>query len=105
MDNAERVGAQLMEEIKALSGQYPCIGDVRGSGFFIGVEMVSDAGSMAPAPAVAERIVNGLKQRGVLIGTDGVDANVLKIRPPMVFNETHRAILLDALAATLSEQT
>ena len=103
MANAERVGQNLMDEIRNLATRYPLIGDVRGSGLFIGVELVKDQVTLEPAPNEASRITNSLRNNGVLIGTDGIHHNVLKIRPPLVFNDDHGEILLETLESAFNQ--
>jgi 4-aminobutyrate aminotransferase-like enzyme len=66
--------------------RYPIIGDVRGSGLFLGVELVRDRETLEPATEEAAFVANRLRERGILIGTDGPHDNVLKIRPPMPFS-------------------
>ncbi len=97
-EHAERVGAHLLGRLRPLVDRSPLVGDVRGSGLFIGVELVRDRETLEPAMADASDIVNRLREEGILIGTDGPHHNVLKIRPPMPFN-TEDA---DALASTLA---
>ncbi|HSV50908.1 MAG TPA: aspartate aminotransferase family protein [Burkholderiaceae bacterium] len=97
MANAQRVGAYLRSKLGALGARHALIGDVRGAGLFTGVEMVTDRNTKAPATAQTARIVNALRDRGVLLGGTGEHANTLKIRPPLVFSETHADLLVDAL--------
>jgi 4-aminobutyrate aminotransferase-like enzyme len=92
MGNAQRVGAAMREAIAGLSSAV--IKDVRGAGLFIGVEL-ADAESAA-------RIVNGMRERRVLISATGPGANVLKVRPPLVFAMEHAEVFLDALRAELA---
>ncbi|RJG44384.1 aspartate aminotransferase family protein [Mesorhizobium sp. DCY119] len=99
--NARDVGGYLLEELRTLATDYPLIGDVRGAGLFIGVEIVSDAFAKAPDAKTTTRIVNGLRDRFVLISATGPRANVLKIRPPLVFSRENADFLLDALRETL----
>lgn len=99
--NALDVGTYLMEGLKALSGRYHAIGDVRGSGLFIGVEIVADPAAKSPDAALTTRIVNGLRERRILISASGPRANVLKIRPPLVFSRENADMLIDALADVL----
>ena len=101
MENAERVGSMISAGITDLAKRHPCIGDVRGSGLFIGVDLISDPATLAPDSAMANRVANDLKEAGVLVGVDGRGANVLKIRPPMVFGDDHCAQLLDTLDRVL----
>jgi 4-aminobutyrate aminotransferase-like enzyme len=73
------------------------IGDVRGLGLFVGVELVSNRETLAPAAAEAAYVVNRLRECGILVSTDGPFHNVLKIKPPLVFTEANA----DQLVATL----
>jgi len=83
--HALKIGERLLKGLRELQQRHEIIGDVRGSGFFLGVELVRD--SSIPATKEAARIVNQLRERGILLGTDGPHHNVLKIRPPMPFSE------------------
>ena len=74
---------------------------MRGSGLFIGVELVRDRHTLEPAAAEASDIVNRLRDEGILIGTDGPHHNVLKIRPPMPFTIEDADVLAAALASAL----
>ncbi len=100
-ENAQRVGALLVQELRGLAQRHESIGDVRGRGFFIGVELVRDADPAKPASELARRVKNRLRQRRVLIGTDGPDDNVLKIRPPMTFDENAASCVLGELDQAL----
>lgn len=102
-ERAAYVGAQLRSQIKKLARHHPLIGDVRGAGLFIGVELVRDRSTLEPATEEAAAIVNRMRDLGVLVGIDGPCANVLKIRPPLVFNENHALQLVDALDRALQE--
>ena len=84
--NAAEVGARLRTELTRITEEDPRIGDIRGAGLYIGVELVTDRDTKTPDRAVARRIVNGLRERHVLISVCGHDGNVLKIRPPLVFS-------------------
>jgi 4-aminobutyrate aminotransferase-like enzyme len=84
-EQARVVGDALLERLRALAVRHPIVGDVRGSGLFVGVELVTDRGTLEPATAAASDAVNRMRERGVLLGTDGPFDNVLKIRPPMPF--------------------
>jgi 4-aminobutyrate aminotransferase-like enzyme len=92
--NARRVGAALKAALQDAAGRHDAIVDVRGVGLFVGVELAS-------AP-IAARIVNGLRERRVLISATGPGANVLKIRPPLVFNEANVDQFMSALTAELA---
>jgi 4-aminobutyrate aminotransferase-like enzyme/Ser/Thr protein kinase RdoA (MazF antagonist) len=95
-------GDALRTAIVDLAKRYPRIGEVRGVGLAIGVEIVKEGATKAPDPATASAIKEGLKERGVLIGTTGRDGNVLKIRPPLVFTTAEVPIVIEALEATLA---
>jgi len=101
--HAARVGGMLLEKLRALAARHEAIGDVRGSGLFLGVELVEERSARSPAAALAAHVVNRLRDEGVLIGTDGPDHNVLKIRPPMPFAEADAEELAAVLDAVLAE--
>ncbi|MBI3405128.1 MAG: aminotransferase class III-fold pyridoxal phosphate-dependent enzyme [Acidobacteria bacterium] len=103
MENARNVGEQLLFGLRALQQKHAIIGDVRGSGFFIGVELVRDRKSLEHASSEANWIAERLKERGILIATEGPHHNVLKIRPPMCFSSQDAEQLLAALNEELSE--
>jgi 4-aminobutyrate aminotransferase-like enzyme/Ser/Thr protein kinase RdoA (MazF antagonist) len=101
--HAAEVGAHLFAGLRSLAERHPIVGDVRGSGLFAGVELVSNRDPLEPAPADADYIVNRLREEGVLIGTDGPFHNVLKIRPPMPFDRTDADLLVSTLDRVLGE--
>ncbi len=96
---ALHIGNHLLDGLRALQQKYPLIGDVRGLGLFVGIELVLDRETLAPAAEQASYIANRARQRGILLSTDGPLHNVLKIKPPLVFNEADA----DALVATLDD--
>ncbi|MBV2185445.1 MAG: aminotransferase class III-fold pyridoxal phosphate-dependent enzyme, partial [Rhizobium sp.] len=100
--NALEVGRYLMDGLKDLAGRHSAIGDVRGSGLFIGVEIVADRATKSPDAALTTRIVNGLRDRRVLISASGPRGNVLKIRPPLVFSRENADSLVDALGEVMA---
>jgi 4-aminobutyrate aminotransferase-like enzyme/Ser/Thr protein kinase RdoA (MazF antagonist) len=100
--HAGRVGAALRAALEELARQHGAIGDVRGGGLLIGVDLVRDASTREPDPLLAGQVANGLRERGVLVGTTGPADNVLKIRPPLVFDDEHAALLIDAFASVLA---
>ena len=101
--HAARVGADLLAGLDALAGEFPLIGDVRGAGLFIGLDLVIDRDTRAPATAQAAYMKDRLRERRVLLGTEGPHDNVLKIRPPMTFDSPAAACLLETLADVLAE--
>ncbi len=102
-ENALRVGSYLKQELENLKNKFPLIGDVRGLGLFIGVEIIQDQEFLLPAPDHASYIVNRMKEKGILISTDGPDHNVLKIKPPMVFTKENAFHLVTTLEKILCE--
>ncbi|MDB5624309.1 MAG: aminotransferase class III-fold pyridoxal phosphate-dependent enzyme [Tardiphaga sp.] len=99
--NARDVGAYMSDGLRALAQRHEIIGDVRGAGLFIGVELVRDRATKAPATAETARLVNGLRDKRVLISAAGPFANVLKIRPPLVFSRGHADRFLSAMDEVL----
>ena len=93
--NAAEVGTYLRRGLAALAERHPLIGDVRGEGLLLGVELVDETG--APAAARARWVTEAMRERGVLISATGPAGNVLKIRPPLVFQREHADLLLRAL--------
>ncbi len=100
---AREVGGRLLGHLANLAPRFPVIGDVRGLGLYIGVELVADRVSLAPAARQANYVVNGLRDRGFLVSTDGPLHNVLKIKPPLPFSAANAAALAAALSDVLSE--
>jgi len=88
MANAATVGAALRKELSEIAENHPRVGDVRGAGLYVGVEIVSDADTKTPDRAGAKALVNAMRERHVLISVCGHDGNVLKVRPPLVFSMT-----------------
>lgn len=99
--HAQQMGAYLRDGVRRLAQTIPLIGDIRGRGLFLGVDLVLDRENRTPASVATARIVNGMRRRGVLIGTSGEAGNVLKIRPPLVLSQQDADILLARLQETL----
>ena len=97
--HALEVGERLLGGLRELQQRHESIADVRGSGLFVGVELVRDN---KPATVEAARVVNQMRERGILFGTDGPHHNVLKIRPPMPFADSDADLFLTTLNETLS---
>jgi 4-aminobutyrate aminotransferase-like enzyme len=93
-DHALQVGNYLLNGLQSLKKQYPLIRDVRGSGLFIGIELVRDHHTLEPAGDEASFICNRMREHHILIGTEGPFHNILKIRPPMPFAEEDADVLL-----------
>ena len=86
--------SQILNDLKQ---KYNIIGDVRGRGLFLGIELIKDPENLTPASDEAEKIANDMKDHGILISTDGPDHNVLKIKPPMVFTCDNADQLVETL--------
>ena len=95
-----RMGDQMSAALANLATRHACLGAVRGSGLYWGVDIRDPDGDTARSARMTQGIVNGLRRAGVLIGTAGADACTLKIRPPLVFQAEH----IDLLANALDEQ-
>ncbi len=102
-ERAQRVGGRLLSGLRGLVERHPVVGDARGAGLFLGLELVRDRETRAPAAAAASYVVNRLRERCVLAGTDGPYHNVIKIRPPLPFDEGDADFLVAALDAILHE--
>ncbi|MBZ5588955.1 MAG: aminotransferase class III-fold pyridoxal phosphate-dependent enzyme [Acidobacteriia bacterium] len=102
-ERALRVGRHLVAGLQGLKERYALIGDVRGSGLFLGVELVRDRGTLEPAVEEATYVVNRLRECGILTGADGPHHTVLKLRPPLVFSESDADLFLESLDAVLQE--
>jgi 4-aminobutyrate aminotransferase-like enzyme/Ser/Thr protein kinase RdoA (MazF antagonist) len=101
--SAADVGASLRSGLDELARDHSLVGDVRGAGLLVGVDLVHSRETREPAPKAARAVSNGMRERGVLIGTTGRDANVLKIRPPLAFRREHADRLLAILDSVLTE--
>ncbi len=102
-DHALQVGNYLLEGLRRFEVDYALVGDVRGSGLFLGVELVQHPKTLEPANAEAAFIANRMRELGILLGTDGPYHNVIKIRPPMPFSITDADLLLEAMGQILWE--
>ena len=101
--HALRVGERLLNALRPFVERYPLVGDVRGSGLFLGVELVRDRETLEPAAAEATTIINRMREDGILLGTDGPYHNVIKIRPPMPFDQSNADRLVETLDQILDE--
>lgn len=102
-EHALVVGNQLLNAMKSLMDRYPIIGDVRGIGLFVGVELVTCRKQKTPATAEAQHIITRLKQGQILVSSDGPDRNVLKFKPPMVFSKENVRQVAKSLETILDE--
>ena len=98
--NAAKVGSYLRQGLLTLAARHPVIGDVRGEGLLLGAELTDEG--RAPAARQARKVTEAMRERGILLGATGPAGNVLKIRPPLVFQREHADLLLQALDETLA---
>jgi len=101
--NAQTVGDHARARLEALQQKYDFIGDVRGSGLIFGAEMVLDCKSKEPASEFTDRVINEMRQRGVIHSKLGRHKNTLKIRPPMPFSKENANLLFDTLEDVFAE--
>jgi 4-aminobutyrate aminotransferase-like enzyme len=101
--HALRVGERMLAGLRPLKERYEIVGDVRGSGLFLGVELVRDRKTLEPAGAEASYVANRMREMGILLGTDGPFHNVVKIRPPMPFADQDADLLIVAMDRALLE--
>ncbi len=97
VDNAHKVGQKIITGIKDLSQGLDQVAEVRGSGFFIGVDLVTDRSTLTPDGEAAAGIVNALREDRILISACGAQGNVLKLRPPMPFSSNDADRLLEGM--------
>jgi 4-aminobutyrate aminotransferase-like enzyme len=100
--SAAQTGSYLREGLAALAQRHALIGDVRGGGLLLGIELVGDRETRAPAAGSAGKIIEAMRERGILLGATGPAGNVLKIRPPLVFGRDHADLLLQTLDEVLA---
>lgn len=103
IDNAQEIGGHLMNGLREIGNRHAQIGDVRGSGLFIGLDLVRDRDTKAPAPGIASQVINRLRYRGILIGAAGPFGNTLKIRPPLCFTKDNADMFVAACDEVLRE--
>ena len=100
--NAQEIGDYARARLTALQEKFECIGDIRGTGLIFGAEMVLDRDNKTPASAFTDRIVNSMRDRGVILSKLGRHKNTLKIRPPMPFSRENADLLFDTLEEVLT---
>lgn len=101
--HAASLGDYLKHELNQMATRHEIIGDVRGPGLFMGVELVKDQVTKIPATAQASYLANRMRDKGILMSTDGPFNNVMKIKPPLVFSRNDADFLLTTMDSVLSE--
>lgn len=102
IENAAAVGAYAKAGLARLADKHDVIGDIRGSGLFFGAELVTDRSEKTPASDLATKVINGMRDRGVLMGKLGIHQCTTKIRPPMPFTRENADLMLSTLDDVLS---
>ena len=102
--NAFRVGNELKTLLNEVKSVHDIIGDVRGKGLFLGIEIIRDLETLEPDKQVTHKIVNEMRSRKILLSSDGPDHNVIKVKPPMVFNSSNALFLVETLDKVLSKK-
>jgi len=103
IENARVVGGYIMDGLREIGNRHVQIGDVRGAGLFVGLELVHDRETKAPSPEIASFLINQLRHRGILIGAAGPYGNTLKIRPPLCFTKDNADTFITACDEVLRE--
>ena len=101
-DNARVVGAYLLERLRELAERHAMIGDVRGMGLMVAVELVHDRATKEPAPDLAARVMDGAKARGLIVGKGGLHANTLRICPPLIVTTDDVDAAVEALDGAMA---
>ena len=101
--NSKEVGLYLKTRLTDLANEYEEVGAVRGAGLFVGLDFIDPTLSGAPDPAKASKVINSLRQNGVLIGAAGKYGNTLKIRPPLCFENSHADFFLNQMQRAIEE--
>lgn len=99
--NASTVGGRLKTGLRELATRLPLIGDVRGMGLMLGVELVKDRGTKEPAKEAAMAVMERLREQGILVGKGGLYGNVLRIKPPMCLTKTDADFMVDCMDEVL----
>jgi 4-aminobutyrate aminotransferase-like enzyme len=98
-----RVGEHMLSALRGFLDRHAIVGDVRGSGLFLGLELVRDRETLEPAGEEASYVANRMRDHGILLGTDGPFHNVVKVRPPMPFSEADADLLVATMDGVLEE--
>ena len=103
VSNANKIGTFLLEELDSIQKMFPVVGNVRGSGLFIGIELVEDPVNLEPNPRAAEYVINRMKEYCILLSTDGPHRNVIKIKPPLVITREDATFFIEIFNSVLME--
>ncbi|MFL5571003.1 MAG: aminotransferase class III-fold pyridoxal phosphate-dependent enzyme, partial [Gemmatimonadaceae bacterium] len=101
-ENSRVLGKRLKDGLRSLAARHSLIGDVRGMGLMLGVELVRDRSTKEPAKAETLAVLEAAREMGVLVGKGGLDGNVLRIKPPMCITAEDADFTLDVLDRALT---
>jgi 4-aminobutyrate aminotransferase-like enzyme len=99
--NAQKMGAYLLKGLKAIAEDVPKVGDVRGRGLMIGIELVADRKTKRAAKDEANKVKDELFKKGIIVGTGGIRKNVVRILPPLIIKKEDANVLLEAMRKAL----
>jgi hypothetical protein len=102
-ERARETGVELLDSLRALMDRHALIGDVRGRGLILGIELVRDRSTLEPAPQHATYVVERMRERGILLSTEGPLHTVIKMKPPLAFTRSDARRLVSELDETLRE--
>ena len=102
MGNAKRRGAQLQAGLREIQKRHPIIGDIRGLGLMVGAEFVH--ADKSPAAAELDTVLEELKNRGFIVGKNGIGRNVMAFQPPLIITEDNISDVLNAVELVLTEK-
>jgi alanine-glyoxylate transaminase/(R)-3-amino-2-methylpropionate-pyruvate transaminase len=100
-ENARKLGSRLLRGLRGLQEQYPLVGDVRGMGLMLGLELVRDRSTHRPATAETIEVLEAARELGVVVGKGGLDGNVLRIKPPLCITAEDVDFAVDVLDRAL----
>jgi 4-aminobutyrate aminotransferase-like enzyme/Ser/Thr protein kinase RdoA (MazF antagonist) len=105
MENARVMGGKLLKGLHDLQTDFELIGDVRGYGLFIGVDLVNDRNTREAGTQIADYVKNRMRDHRILIGSEGPEDNILKIRPPLTIDDDGVDMILQVMRVVLNEAT
>ncbi len=101
-ENARVVGEYFKDKLFELQGKHTCVGDVRGMGLMLGLELVNDRTTKEPSPSAVHTVLNGAKERGLIIGRGGLHANAIRISPPLIVSKADVDAAIEILDEALA---
>lgn len=101
--HATRIGAEILQDWRSLEREFETVGNVRGSGLFLGMELIAPGTAKTPNAALANRLVLEMRAAGILLSTDGPFHNVIKFKPPMPFSKSNAAQVTEHIRRILNE--